>query len=83
VLRPLAVTVPPGGPHTETDGKKGRKNGRGKKKPKAAAVESADVVALQVELPKPVRKALRKRASDYGWTAEEAAAHVLRVWADS
>jgi hypothetical protein len=58
------------------------KKGKKGKGTKTAKPEPVDVVALRVELPRPVRKALRKRASDYGWTAEEAAAHVLRVWAD-
>jgi hypothetical protein len=84
VLSSLSVAVPPGGSQTgDTGGKKGKKNGRGKKKAKASAEESTETVALEVELPKSVRKALRKRASDYGWTAEEAAAYVLRVWADN
>jgi hypothetical protein len=69
-----------GSPSDDAGGKKGKKN---KKKGKTPPVEPAEVVALQVELPKSVRKALRKRAADYGWSAEEAAAHVLRVWADN
>ena len=28
------------------------------------------------------RKRWRRKAEAYGWSAEEAAAHVLRVWAD-
>lgn len=89
ILSSLSVSLPPrgsglddsGAPSGDGSGKKqkGRKNGKGKKPAKPEPVE---LVALQVELPKPVRKALRKRASDYGWTAEEAAGHVLRVWAD-
>ena len=81
MLSSLAVTVPPPGADPSAAGKKqkGRKDSKGKK---GAKPEPVELVALQVELPKPVRKALRKRASDYGWTAEEAAAHVLRVWAD-
>lgn len=90
VLSSLAVEVPVSGadavstagastaPPSAKPSKKPKK-GKGKK---AAKPEPVEVVALQVELPKPVRKALRKRAADYGWTAEEAAAHVLRVWAD-
>lgn len=70
-------STPPGDASSKKQ--KGRKNGKSKKPAKPEPVE---LVALQVELPKPVRKALRKRASDYGWTAEEAAAQVLRVWAD-
>jgi hypothetical protein len=33
-------------------------------------------------LSKRVRKQLRRKAERYGWTAEQAAAHVLRAWAD-
>jgi len=81
LLSSLAVSVPSeGSPSDDAGGKKGKKN---KKKGKTPPVEPAEVVALQVELPKSVRKALRKRAADYGWSAEEAAAHVLRVWADN
>lgn len=89
ILSSLAVSLPPQGPGLDGSStspgeasakkQKGRKNGKGKK---GAKPEPEEIVALQVELPRPVRKALRKRASDYGWTAEEAAAHVLRVWAD-
>ena len=87
VLSSLAVSVPDGGTASTGQGggsaepdKKGKKSS--KKKSKGAAPEPDEVVLLQVEMPKPVRKALRRRASDYGWSAEEAAAHVLRVWAD-
>jgi hypothetical protein len=83
VLSSLAVTVPPGGSPDVPDLSGTKKNKKGKKKDKDVAGEATEVVALQVELPKPVRKALRRRAADYGWTAEEAAAHVLRIWADS
>lgn len=51
--------------------KKSKKNGKEDDKP----------VELVVVLPRSVRKRLRKRAEDYGWSPEEAAAHVLRVWA--
>lgn len=77
VLSSLAVTVVAGSEESTRPGKKAaKKGGKGKQ------TESDEVVVLQVELTKPVRKALRKRAAEYGWTAEEAAAHVLRVWAD-
>jgi hypothetical protein len=80
VLSSLAVSVPLDGGDPGSPGKKSKK---AKKKAKQAANEPVEMVTLSVELPKSVRKALRRRASDYGWTAEEAAAHVLRVWADS
>jgi hypothetical protein len=34
-------------------------------------------------LPRRTRRLLRRKAEKYGWTAEEAAAQVLRVWADA
>lgn len=81
ILSSLAVTVP-----DEPDaslGKKGGKGKPGKKAGKGRRADDNDLVQIQVQLPKSVRKALRKRAADYGWTAEQAAAHVLRVWADT
>lgn len=42
----------------------------------------ADDAELVVKLSKRDRKRLRRKADGYGWTAEEAAAHVLRVWSD-
>jgi hypothetical protein len=44
--------------------------------------DNVDEVQLVVTLSKRVRKQLRRKAERYGWTAEEAAAHVLRAWAD-
>lgn len=84
VLSSLAVSIPDD-LSGEKDAKPGKKSKKAKKAEKAAKrthLEPVDTVTLRVELPTPVRKALRKRASHYGWTAEEAAAHVLRVWAD-
>jgi hypothetical protein len=57
---------------------KGRR--RDKKKDKAKAEET---VVLSVTLPRRTRRLLRRKAEKYGWTAEEAAAQVLRVWADA
>lgn len=76
--KPARRGSPEDGPTRSRTAKKGKK---GKAK-KAAKPDPVELVALQVQLPKPVRKALRKRASEYGWTSEEAAAHVLRVRAD-
>jgi hypothetical protein len=53
--------------------------GKGKKKDKDKAEETVDIT---VTLPRRVRKRLRRKAESYGWTAEEAASHVLRVWAE-
>jgi hypothetical protein len=57
---------------------------RERRKPgKAKGKRDADEqVTLTVTLPRSARKRLRRRAEEYGWSAEEAAAHVLRVWAD-
>jgi hypothetical protein len=52
---------------------------KAKKKDKDKAEET---VVLTITLPKRIRRQLRRKAEAYGWTAEEAAAHVLRVWAD-
>ncbi|HMG30790.1 MAG TPA: hypothetical protein VK585_11795 [Jiangellaceae bacterium] len=52
---------------------------KGTKKDKDKAEETVDIT---VTLPKRDRKRLRRKAETYGWTAEEAASHVLRVWAD-
>ena len=41
-----------------------------------------ETVELTVTLPRPTRRRLRRKAETQGWTAEEAASHVLRVWAD-
>jgi hypothetical protein len=69
VLSSLAVAVPRGGVPE-------RKSGKKKK------AEADEVVELVVALPRGVRRSLRRRAAEYGWSAEEAAAQVLRVWAD-
>ena len=44
--------------------------------------DNIDEVQLVVTLSKRVRKQLRRKAEWYGWTPEQAAAHVLRAWAD-
>lgn len=86
VLSSLAVTVVPGpgGPGEPEEPDERTKPGKksAKKGAKGKASDSEEIVVLQVDLPKPVRKALRTRAAEYGWTAEEAASQVLRVWAD-
>lgn len=52
------------------------------KKHKKKAHHADDDAELTVPLSKRDRKRLRRKADAYGWTAEEAAAHVLRAWAD-
>lgn len=56
--------------------------GKKKSKKKKARKSDGDVVDVVVPLPRSIRKTLRKRAEAHGWTAEEAAAHVLRAWAE-
>jgi hypothetical protein len=78
-------TVHPAAPHlsslavdvsaTAKDQRKGKKKDKDKDK-------ADEMVVLTVTLPKRIRRQLRRKAERYGWTAEEAAAHVLRVWAD-
>ena len=70
-LSSLAVDVAP------ASARQGRGKGRKKDKDKPD-----DTVEITVTLPKQVRKRLRRKAEAYGWTAEQAASHVLQVWAD-
>ena len=81
-------SVHPASPHqsslavdvTELEAARHRKQKKGKAaKGKEVKDETVD---LTVALTKPERKRLRRKAEAYGWSAEEAAAHVLRVWAD-
>lgn len=53
---------------------------KAKKKGKDKPGPDAD---LTVVMSRRDRKRLRRKAEQYGWTAEQAAAHVLRVWSDS
>jgi hypothetical protein len=64
---------------TAKDRRRGKKKDKVNDKDKDKAEET---VVLTVTLPKRTRRQLRRKAETYGWTAEEAAAHVLRVWAD-
>lgn len=54
-----------------------------KAKKKAKEKVADDTVTLTITLARRDRKHLRRKAERYGWTAEEAAAYVLRTWADS
>lgn len=62
---------------------KARKKAKKKGKDKTVKPAADDDVTLTVTMPKRERKRLRKKAQSYGWTPEEAATHVLRVWSDS
>jgi hypothetical protein len=83
-LSSLAVVLaPPGGDAAPRPSGDASAKGKAAKKGKKRAPEVADeLTEVVVTLPKSARKQLRKRAAEYGWTAEEAAAHVLRVWAE-
>lgn len=48
----------------------------------SAPPENAKTVELVVALPKTLRKRLRDKAAEHGYTPEEAAYHLLRVWVD-
>ncbi len=74
--------VHPAAPHlsslaVDVSGAAGEGRRKGRKKDKVE-----ETVDITVTLPKRDRKRLRRKAETYGWTAEEAASHVLRVWAD-
>jgi hypothetical protein len=58
-------------------GKKARKKGL------KAADDPGASVDLTLALTKSDVKRLRRKAQVYGWTPEQAAVYVLRVWADS
>ncbi len=55
---------------------------RGKSKPRDRDDSDDKTVEFVVQIPKSLRKRLRKRAEEYGWTTEEAVTHLLRAWAD-
>jgi hypothetical protein len=66
-LSSLAVSIP-------------KNNGKSKKDKDKSDTKEDRLVDFTIQMPKSVRKALRHRAEEFGWTAEEAAVHVLRVW---
>lgn len=72
VTHPSSLTV------DETALTKERKKSRKKAREKPAD----EIVELIVRLEKRDRKRLRRKAQTYGWTTQEAAAHVLRAWTD-
>ena len=79
-LSSLAVDLPPAAAGKPGKGKKTGKEG-GKEGRKEDGRE--ETVELTVTLSRADRKRLRRKAESYGWSAEEAAAHVLRVWVDA
>lgn len=59
------------------------KAGRKARKKGLKAAEEPPGPELVLALTKADRKRLRRKAQAYGWTPEQAATYVLRVWADS
>jgi hypothetical protein len=56
--------------------------GKGKTVSRGKGGKPDERVELVVAVPRSIRKELRRKAEAHGWTAEEAAAHVLRAWVD-
>ena len=62
--------------------KAGGSPGKSRKGKKSVVQDEGKVVDLVVPLPKALRKRLKDKAADHGYTPEEAAYHLLRVWVD-
>ena len=62
--------------------KAGGSTGKGRKGKKSVVLDEGKVVDLVVPLPKALRKRLKDKAADHGYSPEEAAYHLLRVWVD-
>jgi hypothetical protein len=84
--RPALIKAPDGGVHPASAHLSSlavsipKNTGKGKKDKDKSDSKDDRLVELTLQLPKSVRRALRQRAEEFGWTAEEAAVHVLRVW---
>ncbi|RIQ32560.1 hypothetical protein [Jiangella rhizosphaerae] len=81
LIRGRDGTVRPAAPHLSSMAVDETAVAKAAKKHKKK-VHADDDAELLVTLSKRDRKRLRRKAESYGWTAEEAAAHVLRAWAD-
>ncbi|WP_116953583.1 hypothetical protein [Jiangella endophytica] len=75
-------TVHPAAPHLSSLGVDEAAVAKAVKKHKKKTHHGDDDAELVVTFSKRDRKRLRRKADGYGWTAEEAAAHVLRAWSD-
>ena len=73
-LRAELPAVRPDDGRTKSAGKRG--------KPAKGAEPQDKTVELTVVLSKSLRRRLREKAAEHGYTPEEAAAHLLRVWVD-
>lgn len=71
LLPPLAAVKAGGSAKAKT--RKGKRS---------AVPGDGKVVDLVVPLPKALRKRLKDKAADHGYTPEEAVYHLLRVWVD-
>jgi hypothetical protein len=69
-------------PHPSTLKAGGGAKGKTHKGKKSVVSEDGKTVDLVVPLPKSLRKRLKDKAADHGYTPEEAAYHLLRVWVD-
>jgi hypothetical protein len=84
--RPALIKAPDGGVHPASAHLSSlavsipKNNGKTKKDKDKSDSKEDRLVEFTVQMPKSVRRALRNRAEEFGWTAEEAAVHVLRVW---
>ena len=75
-LAGLSPTLPPS---------KAAKSGKGAKRPAGHVPFPGDgdkAVDVVVPMPKAMRKQLKAKAAELGYTPEEAAFHLLRVWLD-
>ena len=53
---------------------------KGKRAPDLSKADPEALVDLVVPLPRGLRKRLRVKAEEHGYTAEEAAYHLIRTW---
>jgi hypothetical protein len=82
----LRVAAPGEGPDGRPAGHDGKARDKGKKGRVEDRLDRLDkddkIVDVVVSMPKSVRRRLRRKAEEYGWTAEEAAYHLARTWVD-
>lgn len=69
------------GADLELPGRAGAKGAKkGKRAPEPVKADPDALVDLVVPLPRGLRKRLRVKADEHGYTAEEAAYHLIRTW---
>lgn len=80
----LRVAAPDEGPDGRSLGAAGKVRDKGKKGRDEDRLDKDDkIVEVVVSMPKSVRRRLRRKAEEYGWSAEEAAYHLARTWVES